>query len=438
VKRSEKTDLAITGADVCTPSGLIRGATVLTEGDKIKSVSSGPVSQGAGNVIDGSDHILLPGFTDTHAHGMDHFEATWGWFDVKTGSFRSEPDTWKRGFTHYAKKLAETGVTTAYIPVETAPVEHLQNVLDEMADYVNGSRNAREGARIAGGNIEVTFVNPEMAGAANPEYFVRPSPETLDRLNASGVVKLVNISPEFGADALSLADYAVKRGIIPGIGHTNATGDEVDEMVRHGARYVVHVMNAMGRSHKVFGGGGAVEAALRNDELFCELVSDKLHVAPAYMRDIIDRKTDDRVMAVSDQIFVSATDDIRYFELSGIPGEVSEDRTCVHVRGKPDKLFSSMLTMDVAFSNLLSMLTVPMAGVWMREHAALDFEQAVLSVSKMTATNVHRMTGEIDDVGEIAPGKRADLVLAKITGKPGNYRLEVHATIVAGKIVYRC
>lgn len=429
--------LEITGAAACTPEGVESDATVVVSDGSIESIGRPSARGDEAQQIEATGLYALPAFADMHAHGMDLFEFTGGWFDPATGEFDSSPAGWERGLSHYARHLAATGVANVFVATWAAPIEHLQRLFRHLRKYMAADKNGVEGARFCGGNLEGSFINPQNCGAQNPDLILDPSVEAFDAINESGVVRLVNVVPDFGERSLRLIDHVVGRGIIPGAGHTSATGDQVDEAVRHGLRYIVHFLNGpIGSSHKPFHGGGAVEAALRNDELYTELICDTYHVAPPYMRDVIARKTAQRVIAVSDQMFATRTRAVQHFRISGVEGEVAPGGEYVFVRGKPGTLFSSTLTMDTAFGNLLSLLTREMPGAWYRSHAALSFEDALRDVSRLCTGNLHDLLGQSDGHGVLKPGAPADLVLLDISGQPGDYQVAVKNTIIGGKVVF--
>ena len=157
---------------------------------------------------------------------------------------------------------------------------------------------------------------------------------------------------------------------------------------------------------------------------------------PAYMRDIISRKGHERIIAVTDQMFATGTRTVRRFNLAGNEGEVSENRRYARVVGKPNTLFSSLLTMDVAFGNLLSLLTRQTEGVWVRRHEALPFEKALVSVAKMCASNAASLLGldsaSQSPTGALCEGYRADLVIGRLTGSPGQYQFHVEHLFLDG------
>jgi len=424
----------IVGATLCLPEGLATGKALVVSDGRIESICD-EVPQGI-RVIEAAGQYLLPAFSDMHAHGMDLFEFTGGWFDPDQGAFEDDPSSWETGLPHYVKLLAATGVANVYLATWAAAPEHLARVFGYAREYMESDRNGVDGARVCGGNLEGTFINPEMCGAQSPEYIRPPDPATFDRINEAGIIRLVNVVPDFDEESMRLIDHVVNKGITPGAGHTAATGDQINEAVRHGLRYIVHFLNGpIAGSYKPFNGGGGVEAVLAQDDLYTELISDTYHVSPNYMREVIARKTPERVIAVTDQMFATRSTRVRIFQISGVEGEVAADGSHVFVRNKSGTLFSSTLTMDVACANHLSLLTREIPGVWRRTHPALSFEEALPVVSQLCSGNAQRLLGD-EHGGTLRAGGCADLVLLDIEGPPGQYDVTVKMTIVGGRVVF--
>ena len=133
----------------------------------------------------------------------------------------------------------------------------------------------------------------------------------------------------------------------------------------------------------------------------------------------------------------AAGSQVRHFTSGGIRGALSEDGKYFQVVDKANTLFSSNLTMDRGFANLLNWLTTNMQGIWNRLHNALEFEQALVTVAKILSTNPCTLTGLTKEgYGSIADGAKADLCVLNITGSPGDFKVSVELTIVDGKMVF--
>jgi len=245
------------------------------------------------------------------------------------------------------------------------------------------------------------------------------------------------VAPDFGRAGYELTEYLTNKGVVVGAGHSNATCEQITEATRAGLKYFIHFTNGpTGGSYKPFHGGGAIEAVLKSDELYAEQILDGYHVNPAYVRDILWRKGADRIIGVTDCLFAAGSD-VRQFTSGGIRGAISENGDHFQVVGKPGVLFSSNLTMDRGFANLLNWLTVDMQGIWNRLHDVLQLEQALVTAAKILSTNpcvLTRLDGK--GYGSIIEGAKADLCVLDIVGPPGNYKVTVESTIVDGNTVY--
>jgi N-acetylglucosamine-6-phosphate deacetylase len=262
-----------------------------------------------------------------------------------------------------------------------------------------------------------------------------------EKVNETGVIRLVNIVPDFGDDSCQLTEYLTKKGISVGAGHTDATFNQFQQAMAKGLKYCIHFLNGpISGSFKQFNGGGGIEAVLRGS-IYAEMIMDGVHIAPWYILDVLNRKGADRIMAISDAMFSSQADGVRDFSINGINGRVDDSGRYVYVVGREKlTLFSSVLTMDVAFSNLVSWLTVDMEGAWTPMHKAKTLNDAITIAGKCCSTNIARMLkwqgGDDLESGEITNGKWVDFVVGKITGQPGNYKLDVKKVYVRGVKVY--
>ena len=429
-------NFTIRNGRVCMPEGIRDGVDVLVADGRILSITE-PGGEPAGEIIDASGCYVLPGFIDPHAHGAQLFEFTAGYFRPATGDFDDSDESWQRGLPAYARFSASTGTCGVCPSTWAAPIPQLARVYRFLRDYIDSPANGADGARFIGGNLEGTFINPDMAGAQNPALVLEPGRRSFDAINEAGAIRLVNICPERGDGALDLIRYVAERGLTPGFGHTNATAAQVAEGVARGLRFCVHFTNGpTGGSYKPFNGGGSIEAVLRTRELYAEQILDTYHVNPAYVRDIVARKGVNRIIVVTDQMFATGSEEVTSFEIGGIRGALSDDGRYVRVADKPNTLFSSVLTMDVAFGNLLSLLTCEMEGVWHGRHEAMPLDAAIAATARMCSTNAAQMMGIGNDSGSVSEGSRADLVIGRIDGEPGRHTFTVEKTCVAGRIAH--
>jgi N-acetylglucosamine-6-phosphate deacetylase len=388
------------------------------------------------SVVDITGKYVVPGFVDIHFHGYNLFEFTAGLYDPERETFDNSPSAYEYGLDMLSKALAGFGVTGFYVGTWAASVEDLRHCFGRLRDYLNKTE-PQPGAELLGGFLEGSFINPKMAGAQNPDYVLEFVPDAFDRIEDQGTIKLANVVPDFGLLSYKLTEYLTNKGIVVGAGHSDATHEQITEAIKAGLKYFIHFTNGpTGGSYKPFNGGGAIEAVLQSDELYAEQICDGYHVNPAYVRDILRRKGTERIIGVTDCLFAAGTQ-IEQFTSGGLRGSLSADGKYFQVVGTPGALFSSNLTMDRAFANLLNWLTIDMQGIWNRLHQALDFEEALVTVSRILSANPCLLMGlDKRGRGSVVDGAKADLCLLDIAGSPGSYRVTVESTIVDGKVVY--
>jgi len=431
----------------------IVGRHEVSEGDLLiengRIAATGKVGRASGaKVISGAGLYALPGFVDIHVHGGTGLDLTCGRFDAKRKRFDASPAAYTEGFPRLMKHFARSGVTRVMLATIAAPMKELERALSRMADYIADPLNGRHGARLEGALIEGTFIKrPEQAGAQNPANFRAPDRRVFERLNraARGHISYVNIVPEFGKAADDLTRDLAGLGVLVGAGHTACDADEVLRSVRNGTRVAIHFLNGpTGSSFKPFHGGNVVEAVLRSRKIYAELICDGWHVAPAYVRDVIERKGIGRIIVVTDAMFATGVQGVRSFTIMGNEGVPAPTGQYLQLKGSEQTLFGSVLTMSRAFSNVLNWLTQDMDGVWHARHRAWELDEALRAAARACATNAAHVTGMdrpagsatlARDLGTIEPGRCADVVLAALKGKPGDWRIQVRQTFVEGRPV---
>ncbi|MHC4544086.1 MAG: amidohydrolase family protein [Planctomycetota bacterium] len=420
------------GGFVVTGEGVERTDIILRDG----RVELADDKERCDHVVDITGKYVVPGFVDIHFHGYNLFEFTSGLYDVKSETFDNSPAAYDQGFEMLSKSLMKFGVTGFYVGTWASPIANLRNCYAQLYRYLSNAKN-QPGARIMGGLLEGSFLNPQMAGAQNPDYVLEFCADSFDRIEDNGTIKLANVVPDFGRSSYELTEYLTSKGIVVGAGHSNATCAQIMEAARAGLKYFIHLTNGpTGGSYKPFHGGGAIEAVLKSDELYAEQILDGYHVNHAYVRDILKRKGADKIIGITDCLFAAGSQ-VKQFTSGGIRGAISEDGKYFRVVDKANTLFSSNLTMDRGFGNLLNWLTTDMQGIWNRQHNPLEFEQALVTVAKILSTNPCVLTGlDKEGYGSINDGAKADLCVLDVIGSAGNFKVTVESTIVNGNIVY--
>jgi N-acetylglucosamine-6-phosphate deacetylase len=185
--------------------------------------------------------------------------------------------------------------------------------------------------------------------------------------------------------ALDLISAARHAGLVVSLGHTDATYEQAQAAIEAGASHAAHVFNAMRPfSHR---GTGVIGAVLTSPKVSAELIADGVHVDEAAMRMLVELKTPERVILVSDGISATGMPDGKY-QLGMFDVKVSGGVA----RNAEGKLAGSTLTLDRALRNMVA-LGVPLA-----------------SALRMVTANPARQIGLGARKGVLAPGADADLV----------------------------
>ena len=247
----------------------INNADVEIENGKIKSITQ---KDGEGKLI------LLPGFIDTHTHGlMGH--------DFMDGKEATEI---------IVKEFTKFGVTSVYPTIMTREL----NVMNESLKEISEAKS--EGANILGIHAEGPFISLEKKGAHNPDLII-PGNESIlmEMYNASnGLLKKITFSPETCDD--SFIDKMTEIGIMPTVGHTNASFERTIEAIERGSLNCTHLWNAMSGVENR--NPGAAEAIIYDERIYAELITDFVHVDKETVLFTLKTKGVDRIMLVTDSI----------------------------------------------------------------------------------------------------------------------------------------
>lgn len=310
--------------------------------------------------------VIVPGFVDAHVHGG-------GGGDTMDGA---------AGVRTMARFHLSHGTTTIFPTTITNPLERVLAALE-------GVREVRALAEagmpdIPGAHLEGPFISRGRLGA-QPDFVLSPEPGMLDRILELDVVRVVTMAPEApGANAA--AERFAGAGVRVSLGHSRDDGTETVRLLGNkGITFgFTHLFNAMGGIEAR--SPGLAGAALASERAFAELIFDLQHVHPLTMRAAL--------AALGSRLFF-VTDAMRATGLGEGPTELGGQ--AVHVRqGRAEltdgTLAGSVLTMDQAFRNAL------LNGLSWQQAAAL------------TSGTAARYLG-LTDRGEIATGKRADLVV---------------------------
>jgi N-acetylglucosamine-6-phosphate deacetylase len=359
-----------------TPFEEISDAVIVIQGSKISAIGQrGKVDLPRGaREINAGRRTVAPGFVDVHIHGA-------GGHDVMEGT--------REALEIITATVAPHGTTSLVATTVTASETETRDSVAGIVHFIlNTSQYAtRElSAEILGIHFEGPFISPARRGVHPAKWIVPPSREMLAQLlgEARGTAKILTLAPELPG-ALDLISAARQAGLVVSLGHTDATYEQAQAAIEAGASHAAHVFNAMRPfSHR---GTGVIGAVLTSPKVSAELIADGVHVDEAAMRMLVELKTPERVILVSDGISATGMPDGKYqlgmFEVN-VSGGVA--------RNAEGKLAGSTLTLDRALRNIVA-LGVPLA-----------------SALRMVTANPARQIGLGARKGVLAPGADADLM----------------------------
>jgi N-acetylglucosamine-6-phosphate deacetylase len=359
-----------------TPFEEIPDAVVVVQGSRISAV--GPRGQvdlprGAREMNAGGKTVV-PGFVDVHIHGA-------GGHDVMEGT--------REALEIVSATVAAHGTTSFVATTVTASEKETCLSVAGIASFIlNTSQYATRElcAEVLGIHFEGPFISPARRGVHPVEWIVPPSLEMFAQFlkEARGTAQILTLAPELPG-ALELIAAARQAGLVVSLGHTDATYEQAQAAIEAGATHAAHVFNAMRPfSHR---GTGVIGAVLTSPKVSAELIADGVHVDEAAMRMLVELKTTERAILVSDGISATGMPDGKYqlgmFEVK-VSGGVA--------RNAEGKLAGSTLTLDRALRNMVA-LGVPLA-----------------SALRMLTANPARQIGLSARKGVLAPAADADLV----------------------------
>lgn len=224
-------------------------------------------------VIDCSGLIIMPGFFDSHTHGIDNMS-----FDFAT----------KEEMDKISYEFALDGTTSFLASLSyDCPLADFDERFNTLNDY--------EGkySRFIGLHLEGPFLSTKHLGVGNPEKFIKPDINLMKEfLSKTDRIKQVTIAYELEG-AKEIGKLLKENNIKVMCGHSDALIDDLDENVDG----FTHLFNAMrGLHHRDI---TLVNASFMN-KWNVELIADGNHIEKNVLKLVINNIDRNRIMLVTD------------------------------------------------------------------------------------------------------------------------------------------
>lgn len=268
--------MIINNVKIVLPDTIIESGSIEVKDGRIVNIYD--KTSNDSNSFDGKGLTAIPGLIDLHIHGAGGISVT-----------DKSPDSLNK----LSKYLVKLGITGFLWTTMAVPIEEMDFVMQQMADYKND-----KGAECLGINIEGSFISLDRPGSHLLSCIFEPSIELMQRwINISkNNIKVVTIAPE--KTSKEFIDFLISNNIIPSIGHSKANYDQTINCLKQGASYFTHLGNATGSLHQRE--PGIVGAALLDENSVIEIICDGFHLHSAVVKLFLKAKGWQNTVLVSD------------------------------------------------------------------------------------------------------------------------------------------
>ncbi|MCZ4325768.1 N-acetylglucosamine-6-phosphate deacetylase [Brachybacterium paraconglomeratum] len=379
-------DLALRGTAVLE-QGLVPDALVLCAGERI--LWAGPAAHAPAGLLPEDDRVLehdgliLPGLVDLHCHG---------------GGGASFPDS--EGAEEMLAAVLEHrrhGTTSLVASLVTADAATLREKVAQLAGL------HRDG-EIAAIHLEGPFLSEARRGAQNPAHLTDGDPALVRELAeiAGGALATMTVAPE-SAGADEVIDVLADSGAVPSLGHTDGGSAEMTRAVdrsiaalrrsrgRSPLPTATHLFNGMRPIHHRDPGPAlaALDAASRG-EMVVEVIADGVHLDARTVAHVFSIAAEDHVVLVTDAMAAAGMADGRY-RLGALDVTVEAGVATLTEGG----------AIAGGTAHLVEVLRLAVL------EAGVELVAAVRAASTVPA----RVLGLEDEIGSLAAGRRADVLM---------------------------
>lgn len=366
---------------------IVNGQVIMYEKDIWKIVPRKQFRAGmCTKVIDAGGGFVVPGFINEHIHGC-----------VGVDVMDEDP----KALETMQLTLPQTGVTSFVATTMTYDRPRIEQALGRIQQAM---QQPGTGAQIVGAHMEGPFVSEKHKGSQDAQYIQEADFSWLEPY--ADCLKIITFAPETLRNN-TFIHQCVDHGIIPSLGHSDATYEEATAVMDDvPCCHVTHLYNAMSPFHHRK--PGLVGAALLHKNAKCELICDNLHVHPAAQKLAYQLKGRDGIILVTDSMRACLMPD----GTSELGGQT------VYVKDGEARLADGTIAASIAPMHLCVL------------NFLLNTGASLPDVIAMATANPAKDLGIYDRVGSLDEGKQADIVILDSTD------FHVKQTVIAGEIAY--
>ena len=371
--------------DLIASGRLLEDAVVLVEGERIAWVGAAASWPGPpGDLPAPSPRLILPGLVDVHCHG---------------GAGHGFPEAAAEGMRAACDAHLERGTTTLIGSLVSAPADVLAKRVGALLPLVASGH-------LAGVHLEGPFLSIARCGAQDPDSIVPGDRHLLRRLidAGEGMIRSMTLAPET-PHLTDLLDLLAAADITPSFGHTDASAAVTRAAIAGvGGRRLgaTHLFNGMPPLHsRAPGPVAACLAAAARGAMVVELIGDGVHLADETVAMVFDLVGPGQIALTTDAMAAAGMPDGRY------PlGPMTVD-----VVAGVARLASDSGTPGAIAGGTARLLDVVRRAV---RDAGVPLPDAVTAATATPA----RLLGVDDEVGDVVPGRRADLLITDVDLEP--------------------
>ena len=353
-------------------------------------VKDGKISNSGEEINIPKGYFAVPGFIDTHIHGSHGADAMDGTFET---------------LDHIVKTLAKEGVTSFLPTTMTQEISNINRALNNISDYMSNNNIAGQ-PEILGIHLEGPFINCHHKGAQPEKFILDPTVESFKifEKEANNNIRKVTYAPELDKN-FEFTKYLSENNIIPSVGHSSASFENIEDAISFGLSSVTHFHNGQSPHHHRT--PGVVTAGFTFDELNTEIIVDGIHLHPNTVKSVVKIKSPNNVTLITDAMEAKGLEDGEY-KLGG--QKVIKVKN--EVRLESGSLAGSVNTMINSVKNVM-------------EFSGCSLEDAIT----MACVNPAKELGILTRKGSLDIGKDADIVIL-------DNEYNVVKTICRGKVAF--